>query len=50
MTEYSSHDWRKNTDDAVVVGDVSGDTRFKSQCIVELYFTNIQRRLKGVDS
>ncbi len=21
MTEYSSHDWRKNTDDAVVVDD-----------------------------
>ena len=23
MTEYSSHDWRKNTDDAVVVDDKS---------------------------
>jgi hypothetical protein len=24
MTEYSSHDWRKNTDDAVVVASDTG--------------------------
>ena len=28
MTEYSSHDWRKNTDDAVVV-DNKGDNVLK---------------------
>ena len=28
MTEYSSHDWRKNTDDAVVVDD-KGDNVLK---------------------
>ena len=28
MVEYSSHDWRKNTDDAVVVDDM-GDKVFK---------------------
>ena len=28
MTEYSSHDWRKNTDDAVVVND-KGDNVLK---------------------
>ena len=25
MVEYSSHDWRKNTDDAVVVDDKGGN-------------------------
>ena len=28
MTDYSSHDWRKNTDDAVVVDD-KGDNVLK---------------------
>jgi len=28
MTAYSSHDWRKNTDDAVVVDD-TGDKNLK---------------------
>jgi len=33
MTEYSSHDWRKNTDDAVVV-DKNSATLKVNDCIV----------------
>ena len=37
MVEYSSHDWRKNTDDAVVV-DTNSATLKVNDCIVR--FTN----------
>jgi hypothetical protein len=37
MVEYSSHDWRKNTDDAVVV-DTNSATLRVNDCIVR--FTN----------
>ena len=38
MTEYSSHDWRKNTDDAVVVDD-KGDNVLKVN-LSRVIFTN----------
>ena len=38
MTEYSSHDWRKNTDDAVVVDD-KGDNVLKANSS-RVIFTN----------
>jgi len=38
MTEYSSHDWRKNTDDAVVVDD-RGDNVLKANSS-RVIFTN----------
>ena len=38
MTEYSSHDWRKNTDDAVVVDD-KGDNVLKAN-LSRVIFTN----------
>jgi len=34
MTEYSSHDWRKNTDDAVVV-DTNSATLRVNDCTVK---------------
>ena len=38
MTEYSSHDWRKNTDDAVVVDD-KGENVLKANSS-RVIFTN----------
>ena len=38
MVEYSSHDWRKNTDDAVVVDD-KGDNVWKVN-LSRVIFTN----------
>jgi hypothetical protein len=38
MVEYSSHDWRKNTDDAVVVDD-KGDNVLKVN-LSRVIFTN----------
>ena len=38
MVEYSSHDWRKNTDDAVVVDD-KGDNVLKANSS-RVIFTN----------
>ena len=38
MVEYSSHDWRKNTDDAVVVDD-KGDKVLKANSS-RVIFTN----------
>ena len=42
MTEYSSHDWRKNTDDAIVVDTQSKNemkvkhAKFRTSFVVQL--------------
>ena len=46
MTEYSSHDWRKNTDEAVVVDNVSANTFKVNDC--KVYFKH-PKSLKGVE-
>ncbi len=38
MTEYSSHDWRKNTDDAVIRDDANKTISKVNDCVVS--FTN----------